>query len=215
MMRVLAHLFRRPLVKLAILLAPAVLLAAFALPLGAPSPAAPRALAPAAEAWAVDPTHSSLLFKVQHNGVSNFYGMFKEFGGRFTVDADASKCSVSFTVQAASIDSRNGKRDQHLSSPDFFSVKEFPTIEFKSTKIAKKDKEWTVTGPLTLHGVTKDITASVSETGKVTGDKGSVAGFETKFTIKRSDFGMDYGLEQGALGDEVAVVLAVEAHPEK
>ena len=200
--------------KLLVLLAPAAaLLAVFALPAASPAPAA---VAPvAAENWAVDPAHSSLLFKVQHNGVSNFYGMFKEFSGRIVQDADPAKCSVSFTVQAASVDSRNAKRDQHLMHSDFFSAKEFPTIEFKSGKVEKKGAEWSVAGALTLHGVTKDVTASVVETGKVSTDKGSLAGFEAKFTIKRSDFGMDYGLENGALGDEVAVTLAAETRLEK
>lgn len=198
--------------KPVLLLVPAAaLLAVFALPATAP-PAAPLPAAKAAaEMWNVDATHSSLVFKVQHNGVSNFYGMFKEFSGRITTDDDASKCSVGLTVQAASVDSRNAKRDGHLSSPDFFSVKEFPTIEFKSSKVEKKGSEWSVTGPLTLHGVTKDITAAVMQTGKATSDRGSIAGFEARFSFKRSDFGMDYGLEGGALGDEVAVVLAVEA----
>jgi polyisoprenoid-binding protein YceI len=209
-------------VKLAILLVPAAaLLVAFALPVAAPPAAvAPAAVAPAAnagaaESWSVDPGHSSLLFKVQHNGVANFYGMFKEFSGRIMQDADPAKCSVNFTVQAASVDSRNAKRDQHLSSPDFFSVKEFPTIEFKSSKVEKKGSEWAVTGALTLHGVTKDISATVTETGRTSGEKGSLAGFEAHFTIKRTDFGMDYGVEKGALGDEVAVVVAVEARLEK
>src|SRR6185436_15466015 len=99
----------RSIVKPVLLLVPAAaLLAVFALPAAGPVPAAP-----APENWSVDPTHSSLLFKVQHNGVSNFYGMFKEFSGHFALDADAAKSSVGFTVQAASIDSRNGKRDQH------------------------------------------------------------------------------------------------------
>ena len=203
--------------KLALLLVPAAAVVAFVCPVAAPpAPAAPLAAVPAAaEHWTVDTGHSSLLFKVQHNGVSNFYGMFKEFSGRITQDADPAKSSVSFTVQAASVDSRNAKRDQHLMHTDFFSAKEFPTIEFKSSKVEKKGSEWSVTGPLTLHGVTKDISAKVLETGKVTTEKGSLAGFEASFSFKRSDFGMDYGLDNGGLGDEVSVVVAIEARLEK
>jgi len=196
---------------LALLAPPAALLAVLALPAAAPA-AAP--LAPAAESWAVDPVHSSLVFKVQHNGVSNFYGMFKEFSGRISLDADVSKCSVNFTVQAASVDSRSGKRDQHLNSPDFFSTKEFPTIEFKSSKVEKRGEGWDVTGKLSLHGVSKDVTVKVAQTGKIAGEKGALAGFESHFTVKRSDFGMDYGLEKGALGDDVDVTLSVECRQE-
>jgi len=196
---------------LALLAPPAALLAVLALPAAAPA-AAP--LSPAPESWAVDPVHSSLVFKVQHNGVSNFYGMFKEFSGRISLDAEPSKCSVNFTVQAASVDSRNPKRDQHLNSPDFFSTKEFPTIEFKSSKVEKAGDGWSVTGQLTLHGVSKDVTVNVVQTGKVKGEKGAKAGFESHFSVKRSDYGMDWGLDNGALGDEVDVTLSVECRQE-
>jgi polyisoprenoid-binding protein YceI len=194
---------------LILLAPPAVLLAVLAPPSAAPASAAPTS-------WSIDPVHSSVVYKVRHNGVSNFYGMFKELGGQISLDAeDVSKSSVNFTVQAASVDSRNPKRDQHLSSPDFFSVKEFPTIEFRSTsvKAAGKD-EYEVAGKLTLHGVTKDLRLKVQQLGTAEGQHGKLAGFETHATIKRSDFGMDWGLDQGALGDEVEVTVAIEAHAE-
>jgi polyisoprenoid-binding protein YceI len=189
------------------LLASPLLLAAALLPSAAPAPL---------DVFSIDPVHSSVLFKVRHLGVSNFYGMFKEIGGQISLDAsDPAKSSVNFTIQAASVDSRNAKRDQHLSSPDFFSVKEFPTIEFKSAsvKAAGKD-EYEVAGKLTLHGVTKDLTLKVQQVGLVEGEKGKLAGFETRTTIKRSDYGMDYGLEQGSLGDDVEIIVSVEARVE-
>jgi len=196
-------------VKPALLLAlpAATLLAVFALPAAAPAP-----VAPAPESWAVDPVHSSLLFKIQHGGVSNFYGVFKEFSGTIALDADLSKSTVAFTVQTASLDTRNAKRDQDLTAPDFFSTKEFPTIEFKSSKIEKDGEGWNVTGKLTLHGVTKDVTAKVTQTGKATGKHGDVAGYEAHFGFKRSDFGMTAGVKEGMVGDQVDITLAAECH---
>lgn len=197
--------------KTALLLAApaAALLALFALPAAAPAP-----LAAAPESWSVDPVHSSLLFKVQHGGVSNFYGVFKEFSGRISLDADLSKSNVTFTVQTASLDTRNPKRDQDLTAPDFFSTKEFPTIEFKSSKIEKDGEGWKVSGKFTLHGVTKDLTANVVQTGKASGQHGDVAGYEAHFGFKRSDFGMTAGVKQGMIGDQVDVTLAAECHKE-
>jgi polyisoprenoid-binding protein YceI len=190
---------------------PAVLASVLAV---APVAPAPGPAPDAPQAWSIDSVHSSVLFKVRHLGVSNFYGMFKEVGGTISLDADdVSESSVNLVIQAASVDSRSGKRDQHLSSPDFFSVKEFPTIEFKSTSVKAAGADgYDVAGKLTLHGVTKDLTVKVKRTGLVESEKGKAAGFETQVTIKRSDFGMDYGLQAGALGDEVEVTVSVEAH---
>jgi polyisoprenoid-binding protein YceI len=122
---------------------------------------------------------------------------------------------VTFTIQTASVDSRNDKRNQHLMSPDFFSVKEFPTIEFKSTEVKAAGKdEYEVKGKLTLHGVTKDLTLKVQQVGQADGEKGKVAGFETHTTIKRSDYGMGGHIDDGMLGDDVDVIVSVEAHAE-
>lgn len=196
---------------LSLLAPPAALLAVLALPAAAP---ASRSDAPALRSFSIDTVHSSLVFKVQHMGVSSFYGRFNEVGGRITLDPDdATKCSVTVTVQAASVDTHNGKRDQHLQSPDFFSAKEFPTIEFRSTSVKKAGDGYQVAGQLALHGVTKDLSLEVRQTGlnEADGRHPATIGFETHFRIKRSDFGMDYGLEANSLGDEVEVMLAVEA----
>ena len=197
------------LTALSLLAPPVALVALFALPSAAPAPAA-------ADALSIDPTHSSVIFKVRHLGVSNFYGSFKEVGGQISMDGkDPAKSSVTFTIQAASVDSRNEKRNQHLMSPDFFSVKEFPTIEFKSTEVKAGGKdEYEVKGKLTLHGVTKDLTLKVQKVGEADGEKGKVAGFETHTTIKRSDYGMTNYIDNGMLGDEVEVIVSVEAHAE-
>jgi polyisoprenoid-binding protein YceI len=197
-----------------LLLAPPVaLLALLLLPAAAPAPTPPRAL----ESWVVDSGHSSLVFRIRHMGVSNFYGRFNELSGRLALADNAAQNSLTFSVQAASVDTNSDKRDQHLKSPDFFSAKEFPVIEFRSTSVKPAgDGALDVAGKLTLHGVTRDLAVKVQETGRRAGDgeHPGVAGFEARFTIKRSDFGMDYGVEQGSLGDEVELVLAVEAQQE-
>jgi len=195
---------------LSLLAPPVALLALFALPSAAPAPA------PAADAWTIDPVHSSVIFKVRHVGVSNFYGAFKEVGGQISMDPkDPAKSSVTFTIQAASIDTRSEKRNQHLMSPDFFSVKEFPTIEFKSTSAKSTGKdEYEVDGKLTLHGVTKDLKLKVLQVGMAESDKGKAAGYETHATIKRSDYGMTGYIDNGMLGDDVDVIVSVEAHAE-
>jgi polyisoprenoid-binding protein YceI len=161
----------------------------------------------------VDTVHSSVVFRVKHMDVAHFYGTFNKMTGDFTLDEqDPAKSSVAIEIDANSIDSNNEKRDLHLKGPDFFSVKEYPTITFKSRSVARKGSDWEVAGDLTMHGVTKPLTMTVTPTGTIDDPRaGKKAGFETQFTIKRSDFGMTYGTERKALGDEVLLIVAVEA----
>jgi polyisoprenoid-binding protein YceI len=164
-----------------------------------------------AEKYAIDPVHSSVVFGIKHMGVTNFYAVFNEITGTVTFDAaDPSKSSVDITVPVESIDSRNPKRDQHLKSPDFFNVKQFPTLTFKSTKVEKSGDTHKVTGDFTLHGVTKPITIEFNKGPEVKGmAEGELrSGGETRFTIKRSDYGMTF--MKDALGDEVSIILSVE-----
>jgi polyisoprenoid-binding protein YceI len=108
------------------------------------------------------------------------------------------------------VDSGNDKLDAHLKSPDFFNSKEFPKMSFVS-KSAKKSTGgmYEVSGDLTMHGVTKPITAMVEVTGEST-MMGARGGIEATFTVKRSDWGMTYGVEKGAIGDSVRVVVGLE-----
>ena len=165
-------------------------------------------------AYEIDTAHSMILFRAKHNGVTYNYGRFNEFTGAITMDeTDASKSTVEFEVKAASVDTGNEKRDQHLRSSDFFSAKQFPVITFKSTKVSAKEGEGevlAVTGDLELHGVKKSITVDVEITGRATGREGeSLIGFESIFTIKRSEFGMTYGL--GPVSDEIRLIVSIEA----
>ncbi len=160
--------------------------------------------------WAVDNGHSSVVFRIKHANISNFYGVFKEISGTVSLDPKApEKGSVSLVIPVASVDSRDGKRDDHLKGPDFFNSKENPDITFTSTKIAMKGEALEVTGDLALAGKKKSVTVLVQKTGE--GDfYGPRVGYETTFKIKRSEFGMDYGVAKNAIGDEVDLMVGLE-----
>ncbi|RMG43217.1 MAG: polyisoprenoid-binding protein [Acidobacteria bacterium] len=178
--------------------------------------ALPATVSAAPKTFEVDPAHSSVVFKIRHL-LTNVTGKFKEFHGTIVYDAeDPSGSSVEFTVEAKSIDTGVAKRDGHLRSPDFFDVARYPAITFKSKKVAPgKDGMLLVTGDLTLHGVTKEITVPVEVLGVIDSPFGVRAGFETHFTIDRQDFGINWNkaLDQGGvvLGNEVAIEISVEA----
>ena len=168
-------------------------------------------LADAADTYEVDAAHSMIIFRAKHMDVSNNYGRFNEFSGTLTVDeADAANSAIELEVKAESVDTANEKRDQHLRSPDFFNAKQFPVITFKSTKVEKVDEDTLkVTGDFELHGVKKSVTVEVEMTGKGKNPQGTaIIGFETIFTIKRSEFGMNYGI--GAVSDDVRITVSVE-----
>ncbi len=172
-------------------------------------------LADAADTYEIDTAHSMILFRAKHNGIAYNYGRFNEFTGKITMDeTDISKSLVEFEVKTASVDTANEKRDQHLRSPDFFSAKQFPVITFKSTEVNMKEGEedvLEVTGDLELLGVKKTITVDVTITGKGKGRQGeSLIGFESAFTINRSEFGMTYGVG-GSVSDDIRLIVTIEA----
>jgi polyisoprenoid-binding protein YceI len=158
----------------------------------------------------VDGSHSFVTFNVQHLGVSNAWGRFNDPSGTIVWDdADPSKSKLDVTLQANKVDTGNAKRDDHLRSPDFFNVKQFPTITFKSTSISPSgSNQYQLTGDLTLHGVTKPITVTLTKVGQADTRMGHRAGFDTEFTVKRSEFGMSF-MQEG-LGDDVTVHVALE-----
>ncbi len=162
--------------------------------------------------YEIDPVHSIVFAKATHAGVSTAWIRFNKTTGKVTFnDADPSKSSVMIEVQAESVDSANEKRDQHLKSPDFLNAKQFGTITFKSTTVAKKgDKEYDITGDLTVRGVTKSVTTTFKVVGIGKSPKGdAIAGGDCSFKVKRSDFGVTFG--PGALSDEVELLVSVEA----
>ncbi|MEM7231911.1 MAG: YceI family protein [Planctomycetota bacterium] len=164
---------------------------------------------PAASAFSVDAVHSALIFKVSYGGLSSFYGRFNEFSGSFHVDeADLSKSKFDITVKASSVDSGNGKRDNHLRAPDFFSAKQYPEIRFVSKSVKVKGKELDVTGELSFRGVKKDVQCKVTYGGQKKGRRGGMrAGFDGTMTIKREDFGVTFG--KGHLGSDVTIQMGL------
>jgi len=163
--------------------------------------------------YQVDPVHSFVLFRVKHMNTAYAYGRFNSFSGTIVVnEQDPSKSSVEFEIDANSIDTGNSQRDDHLRSPDFFNVRQYPKITFKSTSIRRINANtFEVKGDLTIRGTTRPLTVRVTYVGKGRNPRGQeIIGFETTFTIKRSEFGVSYGLN-GGLSDEVRVTIAVEA----
>jgi polyisoprenoid-binding protein YceI len=167
----------------------------------------------AADVYTAEPAHSFALFTVGHMGISNVWGRFDKIAGTVTVDADAGKNAVSVEVQADSVDTGNGMRDNHLKGPDFFNAKQFPTLTFTSTSWkATGATTAEVTGDLTIHGVAKPITVTVTKVGE--GDNPMMkvhgVGYTTTFTIDRKDYQV-LGVP-GGVGDQVTITVALEAY---
>jgi polyisoprenoid-binding protein YceI len=168
------------------------------------------ARARADEKYGVDLMHSSVSFKIQHLGLTWVHGRFNDFSGNFTIDKeDPSRSTFELTIKTASVDTNNAKRDGHLKSPDFFNANQYPTITFKSTAVKAVAGGYAVTGNLTLHGVTKQVTFTL-EGGKTAEFPKGVTriGFSTDLTLKRSQFEMNKMV--GPLGDEVRVSIGIE-----
>jgi polyisoprenoid-binding protein YceI len=187
-----------------------VLLAAWSLPVA--TPAAPVR----ADDWVVDSVHSTVMFKVKHANATWFHGSFDVVEGSVSLDAKAPESGkVEITIPVDSVHTHDAKRDAHLKGEDFFKGKENPKITFKSTKIAKKGEALEVTGDLELAGAKKPVTMTVEKTGEGEFMGSKVVGWSSTFTIKRSDFGMTYGLAKNALGDEVTLTFGLELKAKK
>ncbi|HEV7502619.1 MAG TPA: YceI family protein, partial [Vicinamibacteria bacterium] len=145
-----------------------------------------------ADTWVVDKTHSETGFQIRHM-MSKVRGHFTDYAGTISVDAaKPESASVEFTVKAASIDTADANRDKDLRGPNFFDVEKFPEITFKGTKVKSTGKDkYDVTGSLTLHGVTKEVTLPVAFLGSGKDPWGNEkAGFSIDTTINRKDFGI-------------------------
>ncbi|MBL8731402.1 MAG: YceI family protein [Planctomycetes bacterium] len=171
----------------------------------------PAGFVPGDHDWVVDAVHSSVVFRVKHADISWFQGSFDHVEGTLTFDpAHPEAGKVALTIPVDKLDSNDAKRDGHLAGPDFFNAKENPNIVFSSTKIQQRaDGKFDVTGELELAGTKKPITLLVEKSGE--GDfYGPRIGWWTTFSIKRSDFGMDYGVAKNQLGDEVMLSIGLE-----
>lgn len=171
--------------------------------------------------WKVDASHSKLGFSVTHMMVSETDGKFKVYEGTASskTEMDFSDASINFSVDAASINTEDEKRDGHLKSPDFFDVEKYPKITFKSTSMkptGKGSTSYTLEGDLTMHGVTKKVKLNAIGASKVVKDPyGNLKnGFKVTGTINRKDFGLTWNaaLEAGgvAVSEEVKIDLNIE-----
>ena len=193
---------------------PAVALLALALPL--------TALA-APETYTLDPYHTYPNFSVDHMGFSTVYGRFDKSSGKFILDKAAKTGSLELTVETASINAadnekgnRQRSRDDHLRSPDFFNVTEYPRMTYKSTGVKfNGDNLATVEGNLTLLGVTKPVVLQVDrwKCGPHPINKKEMCGGNASGTLKRSDFGMKFALPV-AVSDEIRLIIGFEAYRE-
>ena len=165
----------------------------------------------AAETYKLDPGHTSIVFRVKHLGIAYVYGRFNGPTGSFVFDESSpSKSSIEMQAEAKNVDTAVEKRDTHLRSPDFFNAGEHPLVSFKSKSVKKlKAATYEVSGDLTLLGKTRPITVKVNATGAGKDPWGNFRrGFETSFSIKRSEFGM--GFMMGGVSDEVNLTVSVE-----
>jgi polyisoprenoid-binding protein YceI len=164
----------------------------------------------AADVYDYDAVHSSVSFKARHLDISWIHGRFNEVSGKFSLDREnPAKSTFALTINADSVDTGNKQRDEHLRQPDYFDTKQFPTIDFKSTKVTATDGGYEVTGDLTMHGVTKKVTF-LMRGGQEKEFKGTKrVGFSTELSLKRSDFGFDKNAI-GPIGDEALILIDCE-----
>lgn len=162
--------------------------------------------------YKIDPNHTHVLFLVDHLGFSKMVGLFTDVGGTFSFDpANVKASKLAVTVKTASLQTQFTPRDNDLKGADWFNVTEFPDMKFVGTSYAKKDdKTGTITGNLTLLGVTKPVVLEVTfnKAGVRPSDKVEAAGFSARGQLKRSDFGMKTFLPY--IGDEVDLLIETE-----
>ncbi|MDF1809396.1 MAG: YceI family protein [Phycisphaerales bacterium] len=166
----------------------------------------------------LDPTHSGVLFKIRHRGVSNFYGRYNDIQGTIEFDKlRVERTSMTITVQTGSVDTANRTRDGHIKGADFFNTRQYPEATFVSTSVEEKsDGVYTLNGDFTMHGKTVPIVASLHHVDAKSANGSDIMGFEANFSIKRSDFEITKHLdsndpEGGSLGDIVELTVFVEA----
>src|SRR3569832_976421 len=169
----------------------------------------------AQETYTIDPLHTFPNFTNDHLGFSTMHGRIGKTTGKLTVDREKGTGSVDVKIDAASVITGFDKRDDHLRSPDFLNVIEFPEITYKSTKVTiKPDKTGVVEGNLTMAGVTKPVRLDVKRMNCAINpmdpkNEKFVCGIDATTKIKRSDFGVKFALP--AVGDEMNIALEVEA----
>jgi polyisoprenoid-binding protein YceI len=175
-----------------------------------------------ASSWTLDPDHSTVGFAVKHMMVTDVKGTFDKFTGTVELDdKDPTKSKVEVEIDVSSVNTRNAKRDEHLRSPEFFDISKAPKMSFKSTKIeAAKDGSLTITGELSMHGVTKPVALHAAPLSAEFKDPwgGTHRGTTATAKLNRKDFKLVWGevLEKGGVvGEDVMIELQIELLPKK
>jgi polyisoprenoid-binding protein YceI len=170
---------------------------------------------PAPGTYAIDASHTHVGLSVRHLMVSKTKGRFAEVAGTVTIAEDPLQSSVEVEIQAASIDTRDEKRDGHLRSADFFDVEQYPVLTYRSTKVTPAGAgRWSVEGDLTVKDVTRPVTLEVTFEGAATSPWGSASiGFEARAELDREDFGLTWNqaLESGGVLVGKTVKLDIDA----
>jgi polyisoprenoid-binding protein YceI len=167
--------------------------------------------------YVIDAAHTRVGFSARHAMVTTVRGQFKDFEGKAHIDAaNPADSSVTVTIQTASIDTGVADRDGHLKSADFFDVEQFPEITFVSTDVSRDGDDWTITGDLTVKGVTKPVSIEFESTGSARDPFGNLrVGFEGGTAISRKDWGLTWNaaLETGGVlvSDKVKLEFDVSA----
>ena len=201
--------------RMFIAILPLVALALCSLP--AVAGEAPEVMPPEPFLYSIDAGHSTVGFAVRHFTVSNVRGKFGKLEGaiRFNPD-DLSASGVKVEIDAASIDTDHEQRDGHLKSADFLDVENHPTIVFESTKVEKTGEGFALSGDLTMHGVTKEVSFPFEMVGPIKDPLGLMRmGIEASLTVDRRDWGLEWNrtMETGGLfvGHKVKIELNAEA----
>jgi polyisoprenoid-binding protein YceI len=166
--------------------------------------------------WTLDKNHSGVHFVVRHLGLSNVRGRFDEFDATLDVGTDLADIAITAEIDLSSVDTNNADRDTHLRSTDFFGTDQHSAMTFRSTSVTGAGDEYELAGDLTIAGVTRPVTLQVEFNGTeiFPADQSTHAGFTATTQIKRSDYGIDFGIIVGAeklmLGDKIKVELDLQ-----
>ena len=165
--------------------------------------------------YTIDPAHTRIGFVARHAMVTKVRGAFNEFEGTAVLDGDnPTNSTAQVTIKAASIDTRNAQRDEHLRNNDFLAAESYPEITFVSTAVRRTgDTSFDLTGNLTIKGITNSVTIPVSYEGAATDPFGNLrAGFEGSVTINRKDYGVTWNaaLETGGVLVSEKITLEFE-----
>ena len=168
--------------------------------------------------WSEDPMHTQVEFSAKHMGIMTVKGAFTGVSAAIDFNEDDfTASSVEATIDARSLSTHDERRDAHLTSPDFLDVEQFPKIAFKSSRIERAaHDQYTMTGDLTIRGVTRPVSLEVVYSGQAKDPMGNMhAGFSAHTTINRKDWGLTWNvaLETGGLlvGDQIKIALEIEA----